>query len=378
MVTMIGHLSKARRIVAKIGSGLVVDTVSGKLRSQWLDSLVKDVARCRNRGQDVVLVSSGAIALGRSALGLPPGPLKLETYQAAAAAGQSRLAYAYAEALEKHGIDAAQILLTGDDTESRRRYLNASNTMATLLQLGAVPVINENDTVTTEEIRFGDNDRLAARVAQMVSADVLALLSDVNGLYTSDPAKGDGGELVREVAAITPEIEAMAGRALTDHGSGGMVTKISAARIANSAGCAVVLSKGSVNAPLEAVENGADCTWFLPTDTPRTARKNWIAGGLTTQGALILDDGAVQALNSGKSLLPAGVAAVEGAFQRGDAVILKNAAGAEIGCGLCAYSLEDAQRILGHKSGEFEALLGYRGRDEMIHRDDLVLTEEGK
>jgi glutamate 5-kinase len=378
MVTMNGRLGNARRIVAKIGSGLVVDTVSGKLRSQWLDSLVKDVARCRNRGQDVVLVSSGAIALGRSALGLPPGPLKLETYQAAAAAGQSRLAHAYAEALEKHGIDAAQILLTRDDTESRRRYLNASNTMATLLLLGAVPVINENDTVTTEEIRFGDNDRLAARVAQMVSADVLALLSDVDGLYTSDPAKGDGGELVREVSVITPEIEAMAGTARTDHGSGGMVTKISAARIANGAGCAVVLSKGYVEAPLEAVENGANCTWFLPTDTPRAARKNWIARGLTTQGTLILDYVAVQALHNGKSLLPAGVVAVEGAFQRGDAVIFKNPAGFEVGRGLCAYSLDDAQRILGHKSGEFEALLGYRGREEMVHRDDLVLSEERK
>ena len=375
---MINRLTNARRIVAKIGSGLVVDLASGKLRGQWLDSLVKDVARCRNRGQDVVLVSSGAIALGRSALGLPTGPLKLETYQAAAAAGQSRLAQAYAAALEKHGLAAAQILLTGDDTESRRRYLNAQNTMTTLLLLGAVPVINENDTVTTEEIRFGDNDRLAARVAQMVSADVLALLSDVDGLYTSDPAKGGGAELVPEVAAITPEIEAMAGKARTNHGSGGMVTKIAAARIAVSAGCAVVLSKGTVEAPLAKVEAGEKCTWFLPAETPRAARKNWIAGGLTTQGALILDDGAVQALNIGNSLLPAGVAAVEGAFERGDAVILKDSEGSEIGRGLCAYSLADAQRILGHKSGEFEALLGYRGRDEMVHRDDLVLAEENR
>ena len=375
---MINRLTNARRIVAKIGSGLVVDLASGKLRGQWLDSLVEDVARCRQRGQDVVLVSSGAIALGRSALGLPTGPLKLETYQAAAAAGQSRLAQAYAAALEKHGIAAAQVLLTGDDTESRRRYLNAQNTMTTLLLLGAVPVINENDTVTTEEIRFGDNDRLAARVAQMVSADVLALLSDVDGLYTSDPAKGGGAELVPEVAAITPEIEAMAGKARTNHGSGGMVTKIAAARIAVSAGCAVVLSKGTVEAPLAKVEAGEKCTWFLPAETPRAARKNWIAGGLTTQGALILDDGAVQALNNGKSLLPAGVAAVEGAFERGDAVILKDSEGSEIGRGLCAYSLADAQRILGHKSGEFEALLGYRGRDEMVHRDDLVLAEENR
>ena len=331
---MINRLTNARRIVAKIGSGLVVDLASGKLRGQWLDSLVKDVARCRNRGQDVVLVSSGAIALGRSALGLPTGPLKLETYQAAAAVGQSRLAQAYAAALEKHGFAAAQILLTGDDTESRRRYLNAQNTMTTLLLLGAVPVINENDTVTTEEIRFGDNDRLAARVAQMVSADVLALLSDVDGLYTSDPAKGGGAELVPEVAAITPEIEAMAGKARTNHGSGGMVTKIAAARIAVSAGCAVVLSKGTVEAPLAKVEAGEKCTWFLPAETPRAARKNWIAGGLTTQGALILDDGAVQALNIGNSLLPAGVAAVEGAFERGDAVILKDSEGSEIGRGL--------------------------------------------
>lgn len=375
---MTGRLAKARRIVAKIGSGLLVDGDGGGLRVQWLDALAQDIARCRDRGQEIAVVSSGAIAFGRAALGLPPGPLKLETYQAAAAAGQIRLAHAYAEALEKHGLGAAQVLLTGDDTDSRRRYLNAQNTLTALLNLGAVPVINENDTVATEEIRFGDNDRLAARVAQMVSADALALLSDVDGLYTSDPAHGDGAELVREVEAITPEIEAMAGEARTEYGSGGMVTKVAAARIAISAGCAVVIANGGGNAPLQAIESGENCTWFVPTQTPRAARKNWIAGGLSPQGALILDDGAVQALHDGKSLLPAGVAAVDGSFQRGDAVILRDGSGSEIGRGLCAYSVTDAQRILGHKSGEFEALLGYRGRDEMVHRDDLVLSEADK
>ncbi len=378
MGPMTQRLVKARRIVAKIGSGLLVNPNGGGLRLPWLDALAQDVARCRDRGQEIVLVSSGAIAFGRASLGLPPGPLKLETYQAAAAAGQIRLAHAYAEALEKQGIVAAQVLLTGDDTESRRRYLNARNTLTALLQLGAVPVINENDTVATEEIRFGDNDRLAARVAQMVSADALALLSDVDGLYTSDPAKGGEAKLVREVETITPEIEAMAGASRTEYGSGGMVTKVAAARIAVSAGCAVVIANGTGYAPLQAIESGADCTWFLPVQTPLAARKNWIASGLPTQGALIVDDGAVRALNDGKSLLPAGVAAVQGAFQRGDAVILRDTSGSEIGRGLCAYSLSDAQRILGHKSGEFESLLGYRGRDEMVHRDDLVLSEANK
>ena len=370
---MSSRLTGARRLVTKVGSGLLVDASGGGLRHGWLDALARDIARCRDRGQEVLLVSSGAIALGRAALGLAPGPLKLETQQAAAAAGQILLAHAYAEALKKHGIRSAQVLLTADDTESRRRYLNARNTLTALLGLGAVPVINENDTVATDEIRYGDNDRLAARVAQMVSADTLALLSDVDGLYTADPAAGGGGELITEVATITPEIEAMAGAARTEHGSGGMATKVAAARIAVEAGCATLIANGTKDAPLQAVEAGAPCTWFLPNQNPRTARKAWIAGGVAPQGALVLDDGAVRALNGGKSLLPVGVAAVEGQFQRGDAVVLKDAAGTEIGRGLSAYSVTDANRILGHKSGEFEALLGYRGRDEMVHRDDLVL-----
>lgn len=368
-------VAAAKRLIVKIGSSLLVDGASGTLHLQWLGALAGDVARCRARGQDVVLVTSGAIALGRRALQMPHGPLRLEEKQAAAAAGQSRLAHAYQEALEKFGIHAAQVLLTGDDTESRRRYLNATNTLTTLLGLGAVPVINENDTVATEEIRYGDNDRLAARVAQMVSADCLVLLSDVDGLYDSDPGTNPAASHIAVVREITPAIEAAAGAPVTDMGSGGMVTKIAAAKIALAAGCRMVLASGRVTGPLGHIESGARCTWFLPKASPRAARKNWIASGLKPAGSLVLDAGAIAALAKGKSLLPAGVAGVDGEFQRGDAVILLGPTGVEVGRGLSAYSSADARRILGHKSGEIEGLLGYRGRDEMVHRDDLVLAE---
>ncbi|HJN03910.1 MAG TPA: glutamate 5-kinase, partial [Alphaproteobacteria bacterium] len=330
----------------------------------------EDIAAARTGGQQVTIVSSGAIALGRSDLRLQADALRLEESQAAAA-GQVRLAHAYQEVLGAHGVTVAQVLLTLDDTEERRRYLNARSTINTLLKLGAVPVINENDTVATTEIRFGDNDRLSARVAQMVSADCLILLSDVDGLFESDPAASTDATFVAEVTEITSEIEAMAGKART--GTGGMVTKIMAARVALGAGCHVTIARGDIDRPLKAIADGARCTWFVPQATPRSARKQWIAGALAPAGHLTVDAGAVAALKSGKSLLPAGVTGVGGTFERGDAVAIRTASGDEFGRGLSAYSADDARLIMGHKSRETEALLGYRGRDEMIHRDDMVL-----
>ena len=366
-------LADASRIVLKIGSALLVDEASGQLRRAWLDALADDVAGCLGREQEVVIVSSGAIALGRRQLGLGDGALKLEESQAAAAAGQIRLAHAWQEALARHGITVAQILVTLGDTEERRRYLNARSTIATLLRLGAVPVINENDTVATEEIRYGDNDRLAARVAQMASADTLILFSDIDGLYTADPRSAPDARFLAEVAEVTPEIEAMAGDPGA-FGSGGMVTKLAAAKICLSAGCRMVIADGRRQHPLSALAQGARATWFIPSAGPRTARKHWIAGSLRPRGNLIVDAGAEGALRQGRSLLPAGVAAVEGSFRRGDAVIVRSMDGRELGRGLSAYSSDDARLIAGHKSREIEGLLGYRGRDEMIHRDDLVLN----
>ncbi len=367
-------LAAGRRVVVKIGSILLVDEATGDLRAAWLAALCEDVARLRKSGVEVALVSSGAIAVGRSELGLDRNRLKLEEKQAAAAAGQIRLAHAYQETMARHGATVAQVLLTrGDTEEERRRHLNARNTIETLLKLKAVPVINENDTVATDEIRFGDNDRLAARVAQMISADALVLLSDIDGLYTADPRRDPGATLVPEVHEITPEIEAMAGTAQPGYASGGMVTKLAAAKIAMLAGCRMVIADGTALHPLKRIEDGAPCTWFLPSATPRTARKRWIAGTLGPAGAITIDDGALRALKKGKSLLPAGVIAAEGNFQRGDAVVVKDSGGREVARGLTAYSAADARRIMGHKSGEIEGILGYRGRDEMIHRDDLVL-----
>ncbi len=371
---MSGDLGAARRLIVKIGSALLVDDATGDIRRTWLEALVADLARCRARGQEVLIVSSGAIAVGRRHLGLTGRALKLEEKQAAAATGQIRLAHAYQEALAKHGISVAQILLTPEDTEERRRHLNARATLEQLLALGAVPVINENDTVATAEIRFGDNDRLAARVAQMISADTLVLLSDIDGLYTADPRKDPAARHIPELREITPEIEAMGGAAPQGYSSGGMVTKLAAARIALAAGCRMVIAEGSALHPLSAIERGARCTWFLPAAEPRTARKRWIAGTLNPMGALIVDDGAAAALKRGTSLLPAGVVGVEGEFERGDAVVVRNGGGREVARGLCAYSSADARAIAGHKSGEIEAILGYRGRHEMIHRDDLVVA----
>jgi glutamate 5-kinase len=366
-------LVTSRRLIVKIGSALLVDDASGDVRRDWLQALVEDLAQCRSRGQEVVIVSSGAVAVGRRYLGLIGRNLKLEEKQAAAAAGQIRLAHAYQEALGKHGIAVAQILLTPEDTEERRRHLNARATIEQLLSLGAVPVINENDTVATQEIRFGDNDRLAARVAQMISADTLVLLSDIDGLYTADPRRDKAARHIEEVREVTPAIEAMAGAAPAGYSSGGMVTKLAAARIAIGAGCRMAIAKGEGLHPLKAIEDGAKATWFLPTSEPRTARKRWIAGTLNPMGILIVDAGAASALARGTSLLPAGITAIEGNFERGDAVVVRTNEGREIARGLSAYSSDDARAIAGHKSSDIEAVLGYRGRDEMIHRDDLVV-----
>jgi len=372
----------ARRLVVKIGSALLA-AADGEVRLPWLAGLADDVARCRSRGQEVILVSSGAIAVGRRHLGLVGRRLRLEEKQAAAATGQIRLAHAYQEALARHSITVAQILLTPDDTEERRRHLNARATFGQLLALGAVPVVNENDTIATAEIRFGDNDRLAARVAQMTSADMLVLLSDIDGLYTADPRTNPNARHIPMVREIGVDIEAMAGEAPPGYSSGGMVTKIAAARIAMSAGCRMLIARGKVvgkpdgpaPGPLAALEAGGRATLFLPRGEPRSARKAWIAGAVDPSGAVIVDDGAARALQRGTSLLPAGVVAVEGVFERGDAVIIRTRSGAEAGRGLSAYSSADIRRIAGHKSSEIAGILGYRGRDEIIHRDDLVVTE---
>ena len=367
------RIAEAKRIVVKIGSVLLVDDNSGTLHSAWLNSLGKDVAALRDRGHEVILVSSGAIALGRRYLELKPGELKLEEKQAAAAVGMVRLAQSYQETLNKFDLSVAQILLTLDDSENRRRYLNARSTIMTLLRVGAVPLINENDTIATDEIRFGDNDRLAARVASMVSADLLILLSNINGLYTADPSKDKAAKLVPTVTEITHEIEAMASNTVTSDSSGGMPTKLAAAKQCLGAGCRMIICEGRGMFPLKSLENGGDCTWFIPSGNPQTARKRWISGSLQSLGSVIVDDGAVAALERGRSLLPAGILRIEGTFQRGDAITIMKRDGSEFGRGLIAYSSEDATQIIGHKTGEIEDLLGYRGRDEIIHRDDLVI-----
>lgn len=365
------RLDEARLLVVKIGSAQVV--AEGAPRMAWLAALAEDIAAARGRGASVVVVSSGAIALARPILGLLQPKLRLEEKQAAAAVGQIRLAQAWTEALAGQGLVAAQLLLTLDDTEDRRRYLNARSTLSTLLGLGCVPVINENDSVATAEIRFGDNDRLAARVGEMIQADQLVLLSDIDGLYTADPRRDAGARHIPVVAAVTPEIEAMGGDPPPGYSSGGMRTKLAAARIATQAGCAMAIARGAMARPLQALEAGAPCTWFLAAPDGRRARKRWIAGSLQPAGRLVVDGGAARALAAGRSLLPAGVRAVEGSFDRGDAVLIQSVAGAVLGRGLSAYSSADAVRIAGHRSEEIEAILGWRGRDELVHRDDLVL-----
>jgi len=368
------RLRSARRVVVKVGSALLVDAATGRLNRGWLAALAEDLAAGRRGGQELVVVSSGAIALGRGPLQLAAGRLRLEESQAAAAVGQIRLAHAWTEVLEQTGLTVAQVLLTLGDTEQRRRYLNARGTLFTLLRLGAVPVINENDTVATAEIRYGDNDRLAARVAQMLSADCLVLLSDVDGLYSADPARDRDATLIQQVARITPEIEAMAGGVSSAVGSGGMATKLAAAKISLAAGCHMCVANGRETHPLRRIAEGARCTWFVAEASPLTVRKQWIAGSLQPVGELHVDAGAVRALRDGRSLLPAGVTKVGGRFDRGDPVVVRAPDGAEVARGLCAYSSGDAERIRGRRSSDLEELLGFRGRDEMIHRDDLVLT----
>jgi glutamate 5-kinase len=372
-MTRAPRLADAQRVVVKIGSALIVDQANSAPRADWLAGVAADIAEMRAAGTEVIVVSSGAIALARRTLNLHQPRLRLEEKQAAAAVGQIRLAQAWSEALSGSGLTAAQLLLTLDDTEDRRRYLNARATLATLFALGCVPVINENDTVATAEIRFGDNDRLAARVAEMVQADQLILLSDIDGLYTADPRRDPAAEHIPMVPAITAEIEAMGGEPPPGYSSGGMRTKLVAARIATQAGCAMAIALGHTDRPLRKLREGARCTWFLATPEGRSARKRWIAGGLAPMGVLAVDAGAARALASGRSLLPAGVRDVQGSFERGDPVIVRGPDGTQLARGLSAYASGDAERIAGHRSDEIEAILGWRGRDEIIHRDDLVL-----
>ena len=366
-------LASHRRIVIKIGSALLVDRQTG-LKAVWLEGICADIAELRAKGVDVLVVSSGAIALGRTVLDMPAGALKLEESQAAAAVGQIALARAWAESLSRGGIVAGQILLTLGDTEERRRYLNARATINQLLKIGAVPIINENDTVATSEIRYGDNDRLAARVATMTGADLLVLLSDIDGLYTAPPHLDADAKFLEIIPTITPEVEAMAGGAASDLSRGGMRTKIDAGKIATGAGCAMIIASGKTDRPLRTIEGSARSSWFAPSGTPVTARKTWIAGQLQPAGELFIDAGAEKALSTGKSLLPAGVRRITGHFHRGDTVAIIGVDGREIARGLASYDAEEARQITGRKSSEITAILGYAGRAAMIHRDDMVMT----
>lgn len=364
-------IQKARRLVVKIGSALLVDRVTG-LKTAWLTALALDVAEAKARGADVVLVSSGSIALGRKVLGLPDGALTLEQSQAAAAVGQIRLARTYEEVLAPHGIITGQVLVTLEDTEDRRRYLNSRATMETLLGLGVVPIVNENDTVATDEIRFGDNDRLAAQIAVTVGADQLVLLSDVDGFYSANPKEDSSATRFDLVEKITPAIEAMAGDPVSSMSKGGMKTKLLAAKTAVAGGCAMAIMEGSVLRPLQALAQGANRTWFIAQGDPQAARKRWI-NAMKPRGELRLDAGAVAAMAQGKSLLPAGVTAVTGTFGRGDPVALVSPEGDILGKGLVRYTAVEAKAIAGHRSGEIEAILGYQGRAALVHRDDLVI-----
>jgi glutamate 5-kinase len=367
-------LTDFRRIVIKVGSALLVDSGAGKPRAQWLAALVADIAALHKDKRDILVVSSGAIALGRAVLKLPRGPLKLEDSQAAAAVGQIALAKLWAESLGQHGITAGQILVTLGDTEERRRYLNARETIDKLLEWKSVPVINENDTVATNEIRYGDNDRLAARVATMMSADLLVLLSDIDGLYDAPPGSKKDAKFIPLVERITPEIEAMAGASGSELSRGGMLTKIEAGKIATSAGTHMVIASGHPDHALSAIMKGARCTWFLTPANPVTARKKWIAGSLEPRGVLYIDGGAVAALKRGKSLLPAGVKRVDGEFSRGDAVVIRDLDGGEIARGLVAYDAADAGKVMGLSSPDAKNILGFEGRAEIVHRDDLVMS----
>lgn len=364
-------LAQARRVVVKVGSALLVDRATG-LREPWLRGLAQDVAALRARGVQVILVSSGSIALGRGVLGLPVGGLPLEQSQAAAAVGQIRLARAYEEALQPHGIVTGQVLVTLEDSTDRRRYLNSRATMETMLSLGVVPIVNENDTVATDEIRYGDNDRLAAQVAVTAGADTLVLLSDVDGFYSGNPHLDPQARRFAVVERITPAIEAMAGEGVSGLSKGGMITKLMAARVATEAGCRMAITLGSAERPLTALEAGAPATWFLAQTDPQAARKRWIAA-MKPKGEVCVDAGAEAALLGGKSLLPAGITAVSGRFGRGDPVAILAPAGHRLGLGLARYTAEEARLITGRRSGDIEAVLGYKGRAALIHRDDMVL-----
>jgi glutamate 5-kinase len=370
------RISDAKRIVIKIGSSLLVDNATGKIHRAWLTTLIDDIVQCWKRGQQVILVSSGAIPLGRRHLKLKNRVLQLEEKQAAAAVGQIQLSHAYQEMLEKNDITVAQILLTLDDSENRPRYLNAKNTLETLLNLRAIPVINENDTVATAEIRFGDNDRLAARVAQMVGADTLVLLSDIEGLYTENPQLDSSATLLREVTKLTPDILAMAGDSATAYGSGGMITKLAAAKIALSSGCCMVIAAGKHLHPLSRIDQDENNTWFIPDTTPTKARKNWIAQHLKPKGHIVVDDGAIAALQQGKSLLSVGIIDIKDDFQKGDAICILTKNQKEIARGLSNYASHEAIKIMGINSSEFEKILGYCCSEEIIHRDNLVLISE--
>ena len=367
-------LSEYRRLVVKVGSSLLVDSV-GQLNRDWLETLAEDIGELQRAGHEVLIVSSGSIALGSNVLGINKSRARLEDLQAAAAAGQVQLVHAYQEVLGQHGIIAAQILLTPEDTENRRRFLNARGTLARLLDRSVIPIINENDTVATEEIRYGDNDRLAARVAQLVMADALILLSDVDGFYTADPAKDPNAEHIPEVGRITREMQLMAGETHSDVGSGGMATKVQAAGIATHAGCSTVIASGKIRHPLSALTAGGRCTVFNAEGTPAAARKQWLAGVLEVHGEVIVDDGAVRALRRGNSLLPVGVVTVSGSFNRGDVVRITGPGGAELGRGLAEYSNAEAGLLVGCQSEQIEDKLGYRGRSVMVHRDELVLFD---
>ena len=365
-------LTKAKRVVIKVGSTLLVDKNSGDLNLTWLESLASDVSSLKSRGIDVVLVSSGSIALGRGSLGLQDAELSLENSQASAAVGQIRLARAYEEVLVPFSVKTAQILVTLEDSANRRRYLNTRATMERLLTFGVVPIVNENDTVATDEIRFGDNDRLAAQIAATVSADNLILLSDVDGLYSSNPSTNPEAKRLDVIKEITPEIEEMAGEGVSGISKGGMITKLMAARTATQAGCAMVITKGDVPNPITELENGANCTWFKPNVDPQTARKRWISSQKSV-GKLIIDQGAVTALTDGKSLLPIGITSIEGNFSRGDIVSIYSTNGRELAKGICAYPAVEAKLIIGQNSNEIETILGYAGRAAVIHRDDLAI-----
>jgi len=366
-------LAHAKRLVVKIGSALLVDGETG-LRSDWLQSLAADVARIRARGTDVILVSSGSIALGRGVLGLPATELALEQSQAAAAVGQIRLARAYEEALEPHGIKTAQILVTLEDSKDRRRYLNSRATLETLLSLGVTPIVNENDTIATDEIRYGDNDRLAAQVAVTIGADQLILLSDVDGLYTANPAHDENAAHIPQVTAITQDIMQMAGDAGSGLSKGGMKTKVMAARVATEAGCAMAITLGSPRNPLQTLEDGGKATWFTAQISPQAARKRWIAT-MMPRGQITVDDGAINALRDGKSLLPAGVTQTSGDFERGDPVAILTTDGQTLALGLTRYTADEARQIKGLRSADIERVLGYQSRAALIHRDDMVLQE---